>query len=209
MMKKACESFGAEERNKCVLLLLDEMHIRNDLVYDKHSGELVGFANLGETNEQLLKFQSSLEGGEYISQQLASTMMVFMVKGLFSQLQFPYVQFPCKNLSGDLLYDPFWEAVYRIEKCGLKVYYNCENLEVYNYVHMQVLGATMDGCAVNRKLIKIHNLASEHLHKVLNPFSNDGRYIHFFSDPPHLIKTARNCLASKCRSLWVKQTYSR
>jgi len=25
----------------------------------------------------------------------------------------------------------------------------------------------------------------------------------FFSDPPHLVKTARNCLASNKRSLWV------
>lgn len=29
---------------------LVEMHIKEDLVYDKHSGELVGFINLGETN---------------------------------------------------------------------------------------------------------------------------------------------------------------
>ncbi len=46
-------------------------------------------------------------------------MMVFMVRGLFSSLKFPYAQFPCVDLSGDLLYDPFWEAV---RNCGLKVY---------------------------------------------------------------------------------------
>ena len=61
----------------------------------------------------------------------------------------------------------------------------------------------MDGCAVNRKLIKIHEKASGLQYKVLNPFANDDRHIHFFSDPPHLLKTARNCLASKCRDLWV------
>ena len=31
------------ERNKQVILLLDEMHIREDLVFDKHSGRLIGF----------------------------------------------------------------------------------------------------------------------------------------------------------------------
>ena len=61
----------------------------------------------------------------------------------------------------------------------------------------------MDGCAVNRKLIKIHQRSSGLIHKVLNPFAKDGRHIHFFSDPPHLLKTVRNCLASKCRDLWV------
>lgn len=122
MLKKGAESFGTEERNKHVLLLLDEMHVRKDLVFDKHSGELIGFVDLGGINQQLLEFQNSLEGGiPGPSKTFASTMMVFMVKGLFSKLQFPYVQFPCGNLSGDLLYDPFWEAVSRIERHGLKV----------------------------------------------------------------------------------------
>lgn len=35
-------------------------------------------------------------------------------------------------------------------------------------------------------------------------YANDGRFIYFFSDPPHLIKTVRNCWASPQRSLWVR-----
>ena len=31
----------------------------------------------------------------------------------------------------------------------------------------------------------------------------ENRHIHFFSDPPHLIKTIRNCLSNKKRHLWV------
>ena len=34
---------------------IDEMYIKEDLVYDKYTGALVGFTNLGETNEHLLK----------------------------------------------------------------------------------------------------------------------------------------------------------
>ena len=30
-----------------ILILMDEMHIREELVYNKHSGKLVGFVNLG------------------------------------------------------------------------------------------------------------------------------------------------------------------
>ena len=40
---------------KCTVLLIDEMYIKEDLVYDKYTGALVGFTNLGETNEHLLK----------------------------------------------------------------------------------------------------------------------------------------------------------
>ena len=36
------------------------MHIREELIYAKHKGCLSGFANLGNINEQLLKFEKSL-----------------------------------------------------------------------------------------------------------------------------------------------------
>ena len=46
-----------EEFQKYAVLVMDEMHIKEDLVYDKHSGELVGFVNLGETNKHLIQFE--------------------------------------------------------------------------------------------------------------------------------------------------------
>ena len=60
MLLKAAKLEVCPEREKLVLLLLDEMHIREDIVYDKHSGEMIGFANLGEINEHLLAFEHSL-----------------------------------------------------------------------------------------------------------------------------------------------------
>ena len=41
------------------------------------------------------------------------------------------------------------------------------------------------------------------IYKVHNPHSRDSRYIYFFSDPPHLIKTVRNAWMNKKRPLWV------
>jgi len=40
----------------------DEMHITEDLVYDKPSGELVAFINLGAINDHLIQFERQLEG---------------------------------------------------------------------------------------------------------------------------------------------------
>ena len=117
--------------------------------------------------------------------QLAKTMLVFMVQGLFSGLE--YVQFPCASITGDLLFDPLWKAIARIELCGLKV-----------------LAMTADGASANRRLFKIHDpFSSSTPHKVPNPYSTDGRDLFFISDPPHLLKTVRNCFASKSRALWV------
>ena len=49
----------------------------------------------------------------------------------------------------------------------------------------------------------MHNPAEEVLHKVVNPYAEDNRYLYFFSNPPHLLKTIRNCWQSKSRNLWV------
>ena len=45
-------------------------------------------------------------------------MLELMVCGLCSSLSFPYVQFPCNQVSDDQLYnyDPFWEAVERLKR---------------------------------------------------------------------------------------------
>lgn len=52
---------------------------------------------------------------------VAKTMLVVMVRGLCSSLQFPYAQFACRNLQADHMYRPVTEAIFRLEKLGLKV----------------------------------------------------------------------------------------
>lgn len=111
-----------------------------------------------------------------------------MVKGLFTKLEFPYCQFPCTALSGDQMYHPLWEAVERLKLCGFKV-----------------LGLICDGLAANRRLFCLHEPTtnSTFVHKVSNPYTEDDRPFFFFSDPPHLMKTVRNCWVSQNRHLWV------
>lgn len=103
------KSDKAKEYEKCIALVMDKMYVKENLVYNKNSGELVGFANLRDTNNHLLQFQRSLEEGEVYQQPLARTMFVIMVRGLFIHLNFPYAQFPfTTNTSGDMLYDLVW-----------------------------------------------------------------------------------------------------
>ena len=85
MLMEAVRLPTCEEREKCVLLILDEMHVRENLVYNKHSGSLVGFANLGDVNNHLLTFERAVTKGSVPDEDpLAKTMMEFMVRGLFS-----------------------------------------------------------------------------------------------------------------------------
>ena len=45
------------EFQKYVCLLFDEVRIKEDLVYDKHTCRIIGFINLGDVNNQLIRFQ--------------------------------------------------------------------------------------------------------------------------------------------------------
>ena len=104
------------------------------------SGALIGFADLGGLNTHLAAFERMLESdGCHTKQPLAKSVLVLMVRGLFSGLQFPYAQFPCGSLKGDQMFHIFWKAVGRLERYGF-----C------------VLGLTCDGLAANRQLFRLH-----------------------------------------------------
>ena len=186
----------SKERNTYVGLILDEIHIKEDLVYDKHEGTLIGFSNLGEINNHLTRFEKDLNDEPRSISDIAGTMLVIMVRGLVSKLNFPYAQFACVNLTGDQMVDPVWEAIARLERQGIKV-----------------LSITCDGASINRRLWSIHSKGRELgdkgvLYKVPNIYATDAsRYLYFISDPPHLIKTTRNCWASKFRKLEVSFYY--
>ena len=110
------------DHQKYVCLVFDEAKIKEDLVFDKHSLELVGFVQIGDVNSHLSKFEScSMPQQSTTAPQLATHMVSFMVSGIMTDLQFPYVSFPCSTISGDQLYSMVWECIRRLETCGFKV----------------------------------------------------------------------------------------
>ena len=169
-LMEAASVLTCEEWKRCVVILFDEMHIREDLVYEKETGAIVGFTNLGDVNQHLLDFERSIGAPlpRNLPEPLATTMTVFMVRaGLFTRLQFPYAQFLTNKVSGDLLFEPFWQAVEHLKRCGFKV-----------------LAATADGASVNRKLFKLHAYGdSQVVYKTVNPFSQESRLLFFFLTP--------------------------
>ena len=98
---------------------------------------------MGDINTHLAAFERSLEeSNQEQTIPLATSVLVLMVKGLFSSHSLPYVQFPCTSVTGGELYPILWEAVGRLELIGL-----------------HVLGVTCDGLAANRKLIRLYSTA--------------------------------------------------
>ena len=132
------------------------------------TGSIIGFCNLGDINSHLIALEK--QGSKAQSPELAKSMLVFLVRGLFTNLSFPYAQFPCTALSGEHMYDPVWEAVSRLELCGFKV-----------------LALICDGLAANRRLFRLHKPdadAGEVVHKVPNPYAEDGRIYIFWQIHP-------------------------
>ena len=79
---------------------------------------MVGFINLGDIKNHLAAFERSLHGESEQQQPLAKTMLVIMVRGLFSGLQYPYVHYPTGSLKGHHL---IWNTVGRLERYGFRV----------------------------------------------------------------------------------------
>ena len=73
---------------------------------------------------------------------------------------------------------------------------------------LQVIASTSDKATPNQKLYRLHKQPGDDVcYKAANIYAPD-RFVYFFSDAPHLVKTVRNNLASSgwgrnTKRLWV------
>ena len=179
-----------QEWQKYVAVVFDEVKIKEGIVYDKHECRIVGFVDFGDVNSALMKFEEPTTTGRPA---VAKHMLMFMVRGLFFKLNFPYAQYPTSDLSADLLYPIVWEVIRNLECAGYKV-----------------ISLTGDKASVNKTFFRMNRTqqGNKFVYKIRNPYSIDGSFIFFISDVPHLIKTARNCWSNSFghnfkRALWV------
>lgn len=176
-LQKESDIESLPESKRYVALLIDEMKIKEDLVYDKHTGQMIGIVSLGDINDMLLEMEKNLD--EKISHQpVARQVLVLMVRGIFFKLEFPYAHFGTQAVTADVLFPIVWEAIRQLENIGCKV-----------------ICVTADGASTNRKFFRMHGTGNDLVYKTHNPYADpkEKRSLYFISDPPHLIKTTRNC----------------
>ena len=165
-----------------VVLLFDEMKVKANLVFDKHTGELKGYLDLGCVEDDF-----SILGRE--SDCLATHALVFLLRGVATNLKYNLAYFATDGVISLQLMVLFWEAVAILE-------YRC---------NLWVIAATSDGASPNRRY-QLHRDNEELCHKAENICAK-WRNIYFVSDAPHLMKTTRNCWANsgfgQCKSyIW-------
>ena len=70
-----------------------------------------------------------------------------MVRGIFTDLKFPYAHFPTTTTTANVLFTLIWEAIERLERLGFKV-----------------IALTGDGASQNRKFFSYSTIM---LHKMI------------------------------------------
>ena len=176
-LRKKTKDFS--ENEKFVAIIMDEMKIQENLVWDKHSGELIGYVDLGDPDLHYATLPDT--------NAIASHILVFLVRSIVNPFKFSLANFATKDVSATQIFPLFWKAV------GI-----CEiNM-------LKVVAVTCDGAAPNRLFFKLHfhlieeddmNPDVDVVYKTRNLHSlNEKRFIYFISDVPHLLKTVRNCL---------------
>ena len=174
-LKKEADIDSLPESKRYVALLIDEMKIK-DLVYNKRSGQIIGFTSLGDVGDLLSEMEQKC-AEDTPHPPVSDHVLVLMVRGIFFKLEFPYAHFGTRGVTADFLFLIVWEGIRQLESLGFKV-----------------ICVTADGASPNRKFFCMHGKEGL-VYKTHNPFADpkENRPLYFISDPPHLIKTTRNC----------------
>ena len=170
-------------------LLFDEVTVSNNLVQRKSSGQVMGYCKLSEVQTELIELRKKLEDeAQGLKAQpikislLATKILTYMVRGTASDVMSCVASYTVDTLKKEDLHEYTWDVISCLESSGIKV-----------------MAMVCDGSTVNRGFIQMQKPKTETesgvVFDTVNPFDHD-REIYFIPDPPHALKTARNCLES-------------
>ena len=100
------------QQERYSVIIIDEMKIQGDLLWDKHTDDLIGYVELGDTQLDYATLKKAEE--------VATHMLVFLVRSIVNPLKFALANFATKNVTAVQLFPLFWKAVGILEdKCNL------------------------------------------------------------------------------------------
>jgi len=165
-MKDKIKKLQLGKSAKIGALIFDEVKIKEGLVFDPSTWELIGFTNLDIEDDLDNDCPPQPE------ERLATHVLQFFYKSLFAKFEFPLSYFLTKTINAQQLNRIFWQGV-----------------SLLHGFDFTILLSICDGASENRAFIAMNgNNATKS--QGFNPFS--AKPIFFFSDPPHLIKKLRN-----------------
>ena len=84
-----------------VVLAFDEMKIREDLVFDKSTGEVIGFIDYGEgsLDQKFVALREQCVKQRFDHTKVATHMLTLMVRGIFFKCDFPLAHFSTQGIN--------------------------------------------------------------------------------------------------------------
>ena len=117
-----------------VVLVMDEMKTQSNLVFDKYSGDLIGFVDLGDPMTNYAYF-----GDEDV---MATHTLAFLLRGMCSDMKHIIAYYFTENVTSYQLISVFWKIV------GV--------LEVSS--NLWVIAVVNDGASPNKKFFELHSM---------------------------------------------------
>ena len=166
------------------VLMADEMHISQNVIFQKSTGNMIGFKNLDVVDEEVQKLEAYLNEIDESDREpvIATKVLVYMIKGVSSGIKEVVATYAVANVSVNQMYIWTWDVIGSLEISGIAV-----------------IAFVSDGCTVNRAFIKKHKPVTILPNGVIFDTVNKAaphRVLYFLSDVPHLLKTIRHCLYS-------------
>ena len=175
-MKEKFDKTKIGKRGQLGGLFFDEVKIKEGLVFDPSTFELVGFVDLDDDETDLPLVGQLKETDCNPQNKLATHVLQFYFKSLFGKFEFPCAFFLTRGVSSQKLNRIFWQGV-----------------SMLHGFQFTIMLACCDGAPENRAFMNM-NGTNPSKSKCYNPFSKKPLF--FISDPPHLLKKLRNNIYS-------------
>ena len=146
-----------KDYQKNVTLVCDEMKLKSGLAYSTSTGQLLGFVNVGDINNEFREFETHVKKD---SDELATHAFMIMVRGIFCSVKQAVAFYPTSTLRSGEIYDCVMRTVLKVETAGLKV-----------------RAVVSDGASCNRKFYKMCSNADSGGHYAMNPVDTERRIL--------------------------------
>ena len=84
------------DKEKFIVLLMDEMRIQENLVWDKHNGELIGYVDLGDIDLNYATLSKVTT--------VASHVLVFLIRSVVNPFIFSLANFATEGISASQMF---------------------------------------------------------------------------------------------------------
>lgn len=165
-LNSAVDEEGLNDDEQQFSLCIDEMSVKNGLVFNKHTRALVGFTDLTSVNSDFRKLTSH---SGVIELTLADKVLVFMAWAIFrASISYPIAHYPSSHLFGSKLYPLVWEAIEALK------FYKLPVISITGMEHQLIILSTI-------------SVADSYWRMYLSRWKILGLIVMFSSFPTHLI----------------------